>query len=98
MNDQTYVPKPIDTSDVALSEDILELGELIAENTHDVWAVGRIAQGWKYGEKRDDEKKETPCMVPYKELPESEKNYDRNTAMEALKLIIKLGYTIERRK
>lgn len=94
MNNERYIPAPVDTSDVVLGEDIIELGELIARNAHDVWAVGRIAQGWTYGEKRDDQKKETPCMVPYDELPESEKEYDRNTAMETLKLMIKLGYTI----
>lgn len=89
-----YNPKPINTSDVTLSEDLLTLTEKIAENVHEVWAKARIEQGWKYGEKRDDAKKETPCLVPYCELPESEKDYDRNTAMETIKLIVKLGYKI----
>lgn len=91
-----YNPIPIDTSEITLSKDILDLCEKLAENTHDVWAKGRLDQGWKYGEKRNDELKETPCMVPYSELPESEKNYDRNTAIETLKLVIKLGYKIEK--
>lgn len=89
-----YEPKPIDTSDVILSDDLLELTEKIAENVHDVWAVGRIEQGWTYGTERNDELKTTPCLVPYSELPDSEKEYDRNTALETLKLIIKLGYKI----
>lgn len=89
-----YNPKPIDTSDVVLSDDLLELTEKIAKNVHDVWAIGRIEQGWTYGEVRNDELKTTPCLVPYSGLPESEKEYDRNTALETLKLIIKLGYTI----
>ncbi len=89
-----YNPKPVDTSDVVLDSEILELCELIAENTHEVWAEGRIKDGWSFGEKRDDEKKLHPCLVPYGELPESEKEYDRNTSMETLKLIIKLGYRI----
>ena len=89
-----YNPKPIDTSDINLPEELLALTEKIAENVHDVWAVGRIEQGWTYGSVRDDAKKETPCLVPYNELPESEKEYDRNTAMETLKLIIKMGYSI----
>ena len=89
-----YNPKPIDTSDVVLDGEILELCELIAENTHEVWAAGRIKDGWSFGEKRDDEKKLHPCLIPYGELPESEKEYDRNTSMETLKLIIKLGYRI----
>lgn len=91
-----YIPKPIDISDVELSPDILELVETIAENAHDVWAVGRIAQGWTYGKVRNDAKKETPCMIPYSELPESEKEFDRSTAMSAIKLIVKLGYKISK--
>ena len=89
-----YNPKPVDTSAVVLDSEILELCELIAENTHEVWAEGRIKGGWSFGEKRDDEKKLHPCLIPYGELPESEKEYDRNTSMETLKLIIKLGYKI----
>lgn len=89
-----YKPDPIDTSDLVLSAELLELTEKIAENVHDVWAVGRLEQGWTYGKERNDELKTTPCLVPYSELPESEKEYDRNTALETLKLIIKLGYKI----
>lgn len=93
-----YMPKPIDTTDILLSPELLTLTEKIAENVHDVWAVGRIAEGWTYGPVRDDSKKKTPCLVPYTELPESEKDYDRNTALETLKLIKKLGYEITERK
>lgn len=89
-----YSPKPIDTSEITLPDELLELTERIAENVHDVWAVGRIAEGWIYGEIKDSEKKTTPLLVPYSDLPESEKEYDRNTALETLKLIVKLGYTI----
>ncbi len=91
-----YIPKPIDTSGVTLPENLISLTEKIAEQVHDVWAQGRIADGWTYGEKRDDELKQTPCLVPYSELPESEKAYDRNTAIETLKLIEALGYRIEK--
>lgn len=89
-----YKPKPIDTSDIILPEELLTLTEKIAENVHDVWAAGRFEQGWTYGSVRNDERKETPCLVPYNELPESEKEYDRNTALETVKLIMKLGYSI----
>ena len=91
-----YKPKPVDTNDVTLPEELLSLTEKIAENVHDIWAQGRIAEGWTYGEKRDDEKKTTPCLVPYDELTDSEKEYDRNTAIETLKLIVALGYKIEK--
>lgn len=93
-----YIPNPIDTSNVVLPKELLELTEKIAENVHEVWAQGRIKEGWTYGPKRDDSKKETPCMVPYSELSESEKEYDRNTAMETIKLIVSLGYEIRLNK
>lgn len=91
-----YTPKPIDTSGVELPADLLELTEKIAENVHENWSAGRIADGWTYGEERDDEKRTTPCLVPYDELSEEEKEYDRNTALQTLKLIMALGYKIEK--
>ena len=92
-----YKPNPVDTSDVVLSDDLLELQELVAKNVHEVWAKGRIEEGWTYGEERNNEKKTTPCLVPYEELPENEKEFDRKTAYETIKLIIKLGYEINRK-
>ena len=91
-----YIPKPYDVSGVELSEELLRLSERIAENVHEVWAAGRLAEGWTLGLKRDDEKKQTPCLVPYAELPESEKEFDRNTAMNTLRLVVALGYRIEK--
>ena len=89
-----YLPKPIDTEDISLDTEIAQLCERLAENTHEVWAAGRIKDGWTYGEVRDDAKRQHPCLVPYDELSESEKEYDRNTSQQTLKLIIKLGYKI----
>lgn len=91
-----YYPKPIDTEQISLDQEILELGELLARNAHDVWAKERMRQGWVYGEVRNDAKKEHPCLIPYEDLPESEKIYDRNTAMETLKVILSMGYEIKR--
>lgn len=91
-----YTPKPIDTSSVTLSPEILALGEELAKNVHEVWSAGRMAEGWTYGPVRNDARREHPCLLPYEELPESEKEYDRNTALETLRLIAKLGYKIER--
>jgi ryanodine receptor 2 len=89
-----YTPNPIDTSTISLSGDILALSEVLARNTHEVWSAGRIAAGWSYGKVRDDAKKHHPCLVPYEELPESEKEYDRATSLETLKVIVSLGYVI----
>lgn len=92
----TYKPKPIDTSRIELPKDIDELTEILAENTHDLWAQKRIAEGWEYGAQRDDIRKQHPSLVPYDELPESEKNYDRQTSLEAIKALLARGYRIER--
>ena len=89
-----YNPRPIDTANVVLPEELQALTEKLAENVHDIWALGRIGDGWKYGPVRDDINKAHPCLVPYNELPDAEKEYDRNTALETIKLIIKLGYQI----
>lgn len=92
-----YKPNPIDTSKVELPDDLLELTEKIAENVHENWSTGRIADGWTYGETRDDGKKTTPCLVPYSELSDSEKEFDRVTAIQTLKTIVALGYKIEKK-
>ena len=97
MKNKTYTPAPADTSSVVLSDELMQLTEEMARNVHDVWAVGRIAEGWTWGPERNDAKKENPCLVPYEKLPEGEKAYDRNTAIETLKLILSLGYKIEKR-
>lgn len=95
---KTYNPKPIDLSDVVLDIDLTELREAIAENAHEIWAVDRQREGWTYGPKRDQDKKETPCMVPYSKLPEKEKEYDRKMAMNTLKLVRKMGYDFVKRE
>ena len=86
-----WTPQPLDLTDVHLSDRGNQLLELVAENTHAIWGKSRCEEGWKYGPVRDDEKKETPCMVPYDQLPESEKAYDRRAAEQAIKAAIKLG-------
>ena len=94
MNKKNYIPQPIDTSEVLLPEELNPLLEAMAKNVHEEWAETRIKQGWKYGEQRNDELKTHPCLVPYENLPEEEKEYDRNTSIGTLKLIVKLGFKI----
>lgn len=96
MRTKTYKPKPVDTSDIMLPKELEALIEEMSRNTHDVWAEGRIAEGWTYGPERDDVKKTHPCLVPYNDLPDTEKDYDRNTSVETLKLILKLGFKISK--
>lgn len=96
MNMKNYEPKPIDMSDMKLDEELVELREAIAEHAHDVWAVKRLEEGWTYGEKLDREKMHHPDLVPYKQLPESEKDMDREMAVNTIKLLMKLGYDLVR--
>ena len=92
-----YQPKPLDTSKVELTSELLELTEMLAKNTHDVWAQQRISQGWTHGPKRDDTLKHHPSLVAYEELSEQEKDYDRSTSMETLKAIVGLGFSIAKK-
>ena len=96
MKKETYTPQPIDITGVELPEDLEQLVEEMSKNVHDVWAETRIQQGWTYGELRNDELKTHPCLVPYEDLPEEEKEYDRNTSIGTLKLILKLGFKISK--
>ena len=89
-----YQPRPLDTSKVKLPTELHDLLELLAENTHEQWAQQRISEGWTYGPTRNDARKEHPCLVPYRQLSETEKNYDRSTSLEALKVIVARGYQI----
>jgi ryanodine receptor 2 len=90
----TYQPDPINTDDVDLPDGLTPLVERLAEHVHDTWAQRRMDEGWSYGSERDDQAKTHPCLVPYDELPEVEKDYDRETAIETLKAVKALGYTI----
>ena len=93
-----YEPRPIDTSGIALDKDIFDLLEKLAKHNHDIWAMQRLGQGWKFGPHRDDAAKEHPDLVPYEELSETEKDYDRKTATEVLKAILALGYQIVKKR
>ncbi len=89
-----YDPRPIDTSSVKLDGQLLRLTEQLARHAHDVWASQRLEHGWKWGPSRCDIKREHPCLIPYDNLPESEKEYDRKTALETIRAVIVIGYQI----
>lgn len=93
-----YVPKPYDTKNIILSDQLNNLTEQLAKNTHENWAAGRMKEGWVYGVERNDQLKQHPSLVPYENLSESEKDYDRRTAMETLKVMVLLGYDIVKDK
>lgn len=89
-----YKPQPINVEDIDLDADLEELTEAIAENAHDTWARARMDEGWTYGPVRNDELKQHPDLVPYSQLPDSEKEYDRLMAMNTLRLVRRLGFDI----
>jgi class 3 adenylate cyclase len=90
-----YQPRPIETSTVTLPEGLLRLAERLAENVHEVWARQRLADGWRLGPRRDDAAREHPNLVPYDQLPDAEREYDRSVTLETLKTLLALGCRIE---
>ncbi len=80
-------------TDITVSDQLLEK---LAEQVHITWMNQRIKEGWSYGPVRDDEKKQTPCIVPFQNLPEIEKEYDRITARTVINTLQNEGYIITR--
>lgn len=97
MKGKGYVPEPVDTRGVELPVELMPLIEEMAKNVHEVWACNRMNEGWTYGPERDDVAKKHPCLVAYEDLPDSEKEYDRATSQETLKLILKSGFCISKK-
>lgn len=98
MNSNNYTPRPVDVEGVELPAELVALAEAISKNVHEVWAHNRMAEGWVYGPERNDAERISPCLVPYEELPDEEKAYDRNTAFSTLKYIVSLGFEIKKRE
>lgn len=92
-----YTPTPIQTADVIVPKEILDILEILAENTHDHWAQSKLREGWKYGEELSMEFKTHPDLVPYQQLSEEKKDYDRVTSLEAIKVLVKMNFSIERK-
>jgi hypothetical protein len=91
-----FEPETVDTSHTILPPEIASLTERLAGNAHNIWARQRIADGWRYGPELNDARKENPRLVPYDQLTESERQYDRNVVVETLKTVITLGFRIEK--
>lgn len=91
-----YIPTPFDDRNIPIPEELELLQEALAKNVHEVWAAGRLADGWKYGPVRADDKKEHPCLIPYEDLPEEEKDYDRATALSTIRFILSQGYHLSK--
>ncbi|MBO4488764.1 MAG: Ryanodine receptor Ryr [Bacteroidales bacterium] len=94
MNQTPDIPITVDTSHVELPEELKAVAEQMAEHVHEVWVAARVAQGWTYGPERNDADKKHPCLIPYAQLPEEEKAYDRETSTETLKFLMVSGFEI----
>ncbi len=87
-----YTPRVPTQEDMARAADVLsDAVEAIARVNHDVWAAKRIAEGWRFGPKRDDEKRRHPDLVAYEHLSEAEKAYDRESAQVVVAELIRRG-------
>lgn len=93
-NNRKYEPKPIPTSHIELPPELKPLIERLAENNHDEWALNRMREGWVWGPARNDVLLHHPCLVAYNELSDKEKEYDRNSVISTIKLILAMGYKI----
>jgi hypothetical protein len=89
---------PIDISRVQLPPDLHEVAELLACHIHETWVRLRLDEGWTLGPRRDDDRREHPCLIPYAELPDVEKDVDRQMIQSTLKAMIALGFDIIRRQ
>ena len=90
--DGRYIPKPASMDDVSLPKEMEALTEYIAENSHEEWAKLRMKEGWTYAPKNDKKLKQSQDLIPYCELLDSEKDYDRKMAMHTLKVLYKMGF------
>jgi hypothetical protein len=72
-------PKPADEEPLRQSLAQSETCELLAEAEHNGWMVERMLNGWTYGRIRDDANKKHPLLIPYNQLSEGDKDYDRHT-------------------
>lgn len=89
--------EPRDSSawdDADIARQLPGLQEILAEQVHNKWAEGRRQEGWSFGAERNDAEKLHPGLVPYDQLSESEKAYDRATAFETLRTVLQHGYQI----
>ncbi len=98
MGTMEYDPQPVDLTEIELSESIKDDLERIARNIHEVWAWQRKLRGWEYGEVYNEKERKHPCMTDYDDLPELERDMDRATVAQTIKMLLWLGYVIEKRR
>ncbi|XP_028294207.1 ryanodine receptor 3 isoform X8 [Gouania willdenowi] len=91
MSQASFIPKPVETSQVVMPINLEKVRDKLAENIHELWGMNKIELGWCYGKIRDDNKRHHPCLVDFSKLPETEKNYNLQMSSETLKTLVALG-------
>ncbi|OCT64786.1 hypothetical protein XELAEV_18041025mg [Xenopus laevis] len=94
LSQASFIPCPIDTSQVVLPPHLEKIRDKLAENIHELWGMNKIELGWIYGKVRDDNKRQHPCLVEFSKLPDTEKNYNLQMSTETLKTLLALGCLI----
>ena len=92
-----YQPRPLDTSDIVLPDAVGEVADLLSKNVHEVWAAQKVSDGFSYGERDDKTLKTHHNLVPYEDLSQEDRQYDRNTALETVRVLLKLGFVIQKK-
>jgi hypothetical protein len=70
--------------------------QLLAEAEHKRWMQAKLDDGWKYGFKTDRVKKVNQCLVTWKELPDVEKEKDRDLVRGIPVILARAGYAIRK--
>lgn len=70
--------------------------EMLAQLEHERWVAQRRRDGWRSGE-RDVDRKRTPHLVPWDELDEEMREWDRRAVRHIPDLLADAGYRIVRR-
>ena len=61
--------------------------EIMAEMEHARWNTERLRNGWQWGERRYIIKKTSPYLVPWSQLPDKVKEWDRHTVRNIPELL-----------
>ncbi|KAM8832097.1 ryanodine receptor 3 isoform 3-T3 [Spinachia spinachia] len=91
LSQASFVPTPVDTSQIVLPPHLDNVRDKLAENIHELWGMNKIELGWTFGKVRDDNKRQHPCLVDFCKLPETERNYNVQMSSETLKTLLALG-------
>ena len=70
--------------------------ERLAKREHERWLRREVKTGWRYGDPRDDARQLHPCIRPWEELPEDERDKDRLIVVELPKIVEAAGMGMAR--